>query len=1097
MPDRTVVFGDIVGSTVSPLSSIDKLLSIINVRPRTEALYTNTWGDALVAVFDSAEVALTYALEIRDRLRHHDWRSIGIRRPPYLRLALDSGSVTWTMEDLQQRPVPTGLAFVTAARIEAGSSPGDVRVTQATRSLADSAEFFFEPLGRCPLPKNYGELDLFRAHWGWEGQAVQAGQIGPPLDDQHYLRAEALRRFAYLWLLLDRLPRGSWGRSVEPWMNEVWRGELSFVPNPLIADEGGFETTVLNIALLAEIDGAESVIERSGIKAIRYLAERRTPRGFGPLGLSRDGYSVEPHPRHTALAGWLVGKVLRDRSLREPILQDLFVTAARALFSGDPGEIESEFVVDRNAVMLYMAGWHVVQQVRSDGWRTHFRPEELDLIDNAWSRAGRTLMTSALALQYTRARPSHLQGNLAPRILPYGQFVRMEAYTLLSAATLAHQDMPAEVLDRLRRGVVWFLDRYMEHWDRPEQRYSSDPLQPIARGPVPFGTKPSEAHPDLGTAAMLVRVLRGPTQRVLWPDGLPRQIDKARYFLEEDLTELFDRYLIEPRLFALTHAGNFSSLLVGDEPALLEPLRQYCTPATDPEPPVELRDDTLDDVLSERRLSHLLESVVGHDGDGTQIQIWINSLTTLLIDRLRPGRYIVEKLRPEGIRRIADRTNEVYGEVAFFQHYERTWGERPDLAIAAPFLSLIKTGSNILDVGCGPGQYAKLFADGHSVHLLDASELFLNAASLRVETVTNSKPRTYRCDLATSSSRHQVEEGIYDAIWCSGPFVHFPRALHPELLAWMWRLLKPAGILFVNLMIGNPRIFSRDGRYFTYIDRLDRFDSVLRQTGFEVEFVIERTIRHSTHSEPLLEVVWSNYYATKVAPNDLRHFQAEATALTVQAYDRSVDRFVGVHRDGRQQHREELINRELEGIAEHLEIEVPRVLDAGCGPGDFTLAMVKRGWSTCGLDASEGMIRRARERAGPEVASDLGFTVGDMRDLPPAWSRSFDAILCVTALQHIPIEGGALEAVLREFHRVLKNGGVLRVDARIGRGAGFDPDGRFVQKFDKSAVMVNLLEAAGFEVRKQQEDELPPGQNSFQRQIPIRFCTIHAIKRGQ
>ena len=67
-----------------------ELLKLLNVAPADSPRYTNTWGDAFVAVFDSATTAAEYALDISEGLRTYDWRSVGLIRPPMLRVAIDA-----------------------------------------------------------------------------------------------------------------------------------------------------------------------------------------------------------------------------------------------------------------------------------------------------------------------------------------------------------------------------------------------------------------------------------------------------------------------------------------------------------------------------------------------------------------------------------------------------------------------------------------------------------------------------------------------------------------------------------------------------------------------------------------------------------------------------------------------------------------------------------------------------------------------------------------------------------------------------------------------------------------------------------------------
>jgi len=95
-----------------------------------------------------------------------------------------------------------------------------------------------------------------------------------------------------------------------------------------------------------------------------------------------------------------------------------------------------------------------------------------------------------------------------------------------------------------------------------------------------------------------------------------------------------------------------------------------------------------------------------------------------------------------------------------------------------------------------------------------------------------------------------------------------------------------------------------------------------------------------------------------------------------------------------------------------------RVLDAGCGDGSHAAALADRGADVIGVDASEGMVDRARERYGDR--DRLEFRRGDLTEgLDPIADDGVDLILCQHVLSHVP----ALEPVAAEFARVLRPGG--------------------------------------------------------------------------
>ncbi len=102
-----------------------------------------------------------------------------------------------------------------------------------------------------------------------------------------------------------------------------------------------------------------------------------------------------------------------------------------------------------------------------------------------------------------------------------------------------------------------------------------------------------------------------------------------------------------------------------------------------------------------------------------------------------------------------------------------------------------------------------------------------------------------------------------------------------------------------------------------------------------------------------------------------------------------------------------------------------RALDLGCGTGNYTLELKKRGFNVTGLDASEEMIRVARSKG-------LNCIRGDAYSLPFP-DGSFDLVLSVTMFEFIHEP----ERVVKEIHRVLRPGGEVLIGTMNGRSAWF------------------------------------------------------------
>jgi SAM-dependent methyltransferase len=88
-----------------------------------------------------------------------------------------------------------------------------------------------------------------------------------------------------------------------------------------------------------------------------------------------------------------------------------------------------------------------------------------------------------------------------------------------------------------------------------------------------------------------------------------------------------------------------------------------------------------------------------------------------------------------------------------------------------------------------------------------------------------------------------------------------------------------------------------------------------------------------------------------------------------------------------------------------------RLLDVGCGTGAQTVAFRDAGWKVTGVDASEDMLRRARDRGLDVLRADTASL--------PFEDNSFDAV--VSLWTHTDVDDFA--AALREVARVLRVGG--------------------------------------------------------------------------
>ncbi|MFC7070782.1 class I SAM-dependent methyltransferase [Halobaculum lipolyticum] len=201
-----------------------------------------------------------------------------------------------------------------------------------------------------------------------------------------------------------------------------------------------------------------------------------------------------------------------------------------------------------------------------------------------------------------------------------------------------------------------------------------------------------------------------------------------------------------------------------------------------------------------------------------------------------------------------------------------------------------------------------------------------------------------------------------------------------------------------------------------------------------------------------------------------------------------------------------------------------RVLDAGCGSGDWSAELVDRGANVLGVDVSEQMVRVAEQRV-----PDAEFVRTDLEDgIDHVADDSFDVVLCQHVFSHV----GDLTTPLSEFARVLADGGDLVVsthnpvhdylvvrdesypsvddesdtEARVETGPG-SPSYAETERYDITwnpgddanratyyrrpiEGLLSPLIAAGFEIREVRE---PTPDGSFARAYPEIAETLRRL----
>lgn len=98
-----------------------------------------------------------------------------------------------------------------------------------------------------------------------------------------------------------------------------------------------------------------------------------------------------------------------------------------------------------------------------------------------------------------------------------------------------------------------------------------------------------------------------------------------------------------------------------------------------------------------------------------------------------------------------------------------------------------------------------------------------------------------------------------------------------------------------------------------------------------------------------------------------------------------------------------------------------KILDVGCGTGNFSLKLARKGCQVTGIDLSEKMLSLARKKAKEEGLPVI-FCLMDAADLQFR-NETFDGVISMTSFEFMEEP----EKTMKEMLRVLKKGGSLLI----------------------------------------------------------------------
>lgn len=168
---RAILFGDVKG--FSALSEemlpnfyskfMSRLAKILNSFGK-KVLYSNTWGDAVYAVFEDSLTAALCGLEFQQMIERTDFEALGLTSDLRLRLSAHYGPVFRGKDHIRNERTYFGSHVTKAARIEPITPPGEIYVTEAfAAALAFSGNDNIECsyMGNISTAKNFGNLRMY------------------------------------------------------------------------------------------------------------------------------------------------------------------------------------------------------------------------------------------------------------------------------------------------------------------------------------------------------------------------------------------------------------------------------------------------------------------------------------------------------------------------------------------------------------------------------------------------------------------------------------------------------------------------------------------------------------------------------------------------------------------------------------------------------------------------------------------------------------------------------------------------------------------------------------------------------------------------